>query len=354
MKMHTLNLNRVIFDLFVLWALATIVLSAPAPAPHPWKRHRADVRGLSRPINGPPLSPPTRGDQRRAESDSRTTPPSSLPPSGSPSRPGAAPDLGRLTPSDSSRRTRRHRRSRYRGCRGGVSWARHGDRQPNDLLIGQLNIQSLKPKLADLRHDLSELHRFDVLALCETWTTPSVPTRLLQVDGYKLCRVDWPSHSMLPYGHGVAILTRECYEVEKLPTPVTTATSSNLEIIWCLIRTAKRKRLLIASIYRHPTNTQQQLTADFDDLESQLQHMLITHPDVTLVIAGDLNVCLLQKPTPAATPTPAAGDNIQAPHLQHCNTDIQTGRHAAGRDHHKPARSGGQERRHEVPLRRAA
>ena len=172
--MHTLNLNRVIFDLFVLWTLATIVLSAPTPAPHLWKRHRADVRWLSRPINGSPLSPPTRRDQRRAESDSENHAAQQPAPSGSRSRPGAAPDLGRLTPSDPSRRTRRHRRSRYGGCRGGVSWARHGDRQPNDLLIGQLNIQSLKPKLADLRHDLSELHRFDVLALCETWTTPSV------------------------------------------------------------------------------------------------------------------------------------------------------------------------------------
>ena len=190
----------------------------------------------------------------------------------------------------------------------------------------------MKPKIPDLRVDLSEAHQYDVLALCETWITPNIPNRLLQIDGYKLHRVDRGKNSKLPYGHGgAALLTRDTYEVEKVPTPVTaTTTTSNLEIIWCLVRTAKMKRLLVASVYRHPTNTQQQLTADFEDLESQLQHMLATYPCTTLVIAGDLNVCLLKKPSPAATSTP--GDRLRqlvtTYGLHICNTTAPTYRTA--------------------------
>ena len=57
-----------------------------------------------------------------------------------------------------------------------------------------------------------------------------------------------------------------------------------------------RRGLLFASVYRVPKNTAEQLTADIDDLESQLQHMLAFSPGVTVVLAGDLNCCLL-KPT---------------------------------------------------------
>ena len=329
-KMDTVN--RVIFDLFLLWAIAAIVLSAPAPAPHPWKRLSDDVRSRPRAVNGSPPPPPTRGGQGRAEPDRkrRTDKPPS--PGVQLADPGAAPGLGHNQASNTNRRTRRHRRAKYRGCRGGVSWARHGDRRPNELLIGQLNIQSMKPKLADLRLDLSEFHHFDILALCETWITPNIPDRLLQIDGFKLHRADRAKHNKLPYGHGgVAILVRDTLEVERVPTPVTTAASSNLEIILCLVRTGKFKRVLIASVYRHPTNTQQQLTADFDDLEGQLQHMLTVHPDSTLMIAGDLNVCLLRKPTPPATSTP--GDRLRllvsTYGLHICNTTTPTYRPAA-------------------------
>ena len=214
--MHLLNNNmrRVILELCVLWAFVIIVLNAAAPAPHPWRRPRAGAGCRLRARSGSP--PPARGVQSQPEphAESRHTVSSQ----GSlPAAPGAAPD-----------RRRRHRRAKYRGCRGGVSWARHGDRQPNDLLIGQLNIQSLKPKLADLRLDLSEVHQFDILALCESWLTPNVPNRLLQISGYKLCRVDRPAQSKLPHGYGgVALLVRDCYDMEKVSRPATMTTASS-------------------------------------------------------------------------------------------------------------------------------
>ena len=77
--------------------------------------------------------------------------------------------------------------------------------------------------------------------------------------------------------------------------------------------------------------TRQQLTADFDDLEGQLQHMLASYPDTTLVIAGDLNSCLLRKPSRTATGAP--GDMLRqlvsTYGLHICNTTAPTYRPAA-------------------------
>ena len=57
---------------------------------------------------------------------------------------------------------------RRRGRRGGVQWRRHGDIGDQHLLIGQLNVQSLLPKLPDIRVDVDDRFSFDVFILSET------------------------------------------------------------------------------------------------------------------------------------------------------------------------------------------
>ena len=61
-------------------------------------------------------------------------------------------------------------------------------------------IQSLKPKLPELRIDLCEVHRLDLLALSETWLTDSIPSRHLKIDGYTLHRHDLLQTSKLMSG----------------------------------------------------------------------------------------------------------------------------------------------------------
>ena len=159
----------------------------------------------------------------------------------------------------------------------------------------RVNIQSFKPKIHDLRNDINEVYSFNILALCETWLTPSVPDRLIGVSGYKLYRRDRPSDSGLPKGKGgVAVLVRDNLACELLPTPVTGVAGSNLEIVWVLVRTSRHGAVLVASAYRVPQNTVRQLNTDLDDLECQLQHMITNFPRATVIIAGDLNTCLLK------------------------------------------------------------
>ena len=64
-----------------------------------------------------------------------------------------------------------------------MDWRRHGDVSSDQLYFGHLNIQSLKPRLPDLRRDLHSTYSFDVLALAESWLTQNIPDRLLSVSG---------------------------------------------------------------------------------------------------------------------------------------------------------------------------
>ena len=89
----------------------------------------------------------------------------------------------------------------------------------------------------------------------------------------------------------MAILARESFSVTVLPTPTTTsADRSTLEVIWAKIGAKQQRQFLFASVYRHPTNTRQQVEADLDDFEMQLQHLLTQYPGVTAVIAGDFKL----------------------------------------------------------------
>ena len=95
---------------------------------------------------------------------------------------------------------RRGRRAHARGKRGG-GWRAAAS---TGLLIGTLNIQSLKPKLLELTHEANQ-SQYDLLILNETWLRPSIPNRLLTIPGYSLYRVDRPGGR--GYG-GVALLVR--------------------------------------------------------------------------------------------------------------------------------------------------
>ena len=75
---------------------------------------------------------------------------------------------------------------------------------------------------------------------------------------------------------------------------MTGVSNSNIEVLWANVYVGKFRAILFASVYRVPSNTTAQVTADLEDLECQMQHMLANSAGASLVIAGDLNCCLLK------------------------------------------------------------
>ncbi|KAF0310285.1 hypothetical protein FJT64_018689 [Amphibalanus amphitrite] len=195
------------------------------------------------------------------------------------------PEHGRLVPPSPTgptadgdpqprRRTRRGRRApsaRKRGSKGAKHRERH--QRPADsvsLVIGTLNVQSVKPKLLELS-TLLHGHNYDLMCLTETWLRPTTPNRLVVLPGYQLLRADRSDGR--GYG-GVALATRDGVSVSPIKMPAdASCPGSKLETLWTLIKPDSRRQFVLCTVYRPPRHTVADLTADFTDLQAQLQHL---------------------------------------------------------------------------------
>ena len=120
-----------------------------------------------------------------------------------PDPPPAAGAAGTSAAEERSARRRTRRGNRPGRVRSPNGWRSRDVR--SGLLIGAINIQSMKPKILEINHELSK-RRYDLLSVTETWLKPSTPNRLLSFPGYRLFRADRPDKS--GYG-GVAVLHAE-------------------------------------------------------------------------------------------------------------------------------------------------
>nr|CAI5821678.1 unnamed protein product [Callosobruchus analis] len=96
------------------------------------------------------------------------------------------------------------------------------------VIIGQLNIRSLFPKLEDLKNVfLSQPAAYSIFCITETWISPDITDSMLKVDNYKLYRAD------RRIGRGATIKLNETLEslglVQLVSSPTrNTPTSSTL------------------------------------------------------------------------------------------------------------------------------
>ena len=158
--------------------------------------------------------------------------------------------------------------------------------RPNQLYVAAINVQSLKPHLLELRQEIDR-HGYDVISLNETWLKQATHSRLVPVPGYQLFRRDRLDGR--GYG-GVAVLVRDALEVTVIDSPDRPTEGSRLESLWVRIRAGGRK-VMLCSLYRPPVQTAARVTADLDELERQVQHVLTRHSGL-IILTGDMNIDL--------------------------------------------------------------
>ena len=141
-----------------------------------------------------------------------------------------------------------------------------------DLKILHYNIQSLLPKIDELRYIVKKAN-FDCISLNETFLDTSVSDNELKIEGIFLFRKDKNSH-----GGGTAL-----YIGHKFQPEILTSLNTDVESVWISIRT-KNGDVIIGSVYRPPSvknEYYEQLVNDFDAVSS-------TGKDI--VILGDFNL----------------------------------------------------------------
>ena len=105
-----------------------------------------------------------------------------------------------------------------------------GKGQPRFQLKLELqNIQSLLPKLPDLRTEIQQSSP-DIFCVTETNLKPTIPDRILQIPGYRLFRHDRAT-GRKKSGRGVAVYISDEFHAEKI-TSSPEAGPSHLESIW--------------------------------------------------------------------------------------------------------------------------
>ena len=116
----------------------------------------------------------------------------------------------------------------------------------------------------------------------------------MPVPGYQLLRCDRADGR--GYG-GVALLVRDGLDVTVIEIPGRVIDGAKLESIWTRVGAGAR-RVAVCSLYRPPGQTVGRVTADLEELERQLQHVLTRHSG-PIVLAGDANINLASDSTAA-------------------------------------------------------
>ena len=172
------DLLRCLTVLAVVRLLSLAAVPAPVPA-HPIRAGRTGRARAPAPDQLAERVTDTRPPRPRPAAVELPVPTRPAPPPGA----TADPDRPPAAASGAHRPARRGIRSRRRGPRGGRIW-RVGERT-GQLYVAQLNIQSMKPKLLELRHDIAQ-HDYDVVVLCETWLKSTTHNRLIPVPGWRV------------------------------------------------------------------------------------------------------------------------------------------------------------------------
>ena len=268
-------MHRDILKCLVFLLVFRRLVSCAGPAPDPWRSRAWRSRAGAASDPRPACDVIDRGQ--------RVTRPRAASTLAGPADP--ADPAGAVTDSSASRGRGRRRggrgRGRRRGCRGGKVW-RAGTGN-NDLLVGHINIQSIKNKMIDLRYEV-DLHNYDAISINETWLRKAT-TGLMRIPNYTFLRAD---RTVKPLGFGgVAVLVRDSLDARIVQKPAA-VNDSKIESIWTELRVAKHKTVLFCSFYRPPTKLSSELDKDLDELENQLQSAVCRYSGLT-IFCGDFN-----------------------------------------------------------------
>ena len=160
---------------------------------------------------------------------------------------------------------------------------------PAGLEILHLNIRSLKNRahLLELRQLASE-RKSDIITISETWLNTTVTSAEIQIEGYKLHRLD----RLHKGGGGVGAYVRKDLKSSVLKE-LSSISERNFHQLWINVQCKKLKSTIICVTYRPDDSP----LSSFEEVlkPSYIQALLLDKP---ITIIGDLNCDGLKKTGP--------------------------------------------------------
>ena len=143
------------------------------------------------------------------------------------------------------------------------------------LIIAFHNIRSICNKMLDVLLAINQ-YNIDIFCLAETWLHSMFPTALLQFNGFKIHRLDRPTH-----GGGVLVLVRNSImsHIEN------TIMNGSIELIHVSITIKCSKPINIICVYKPPNAS---VISFYDSLYNFLCNIDYSH--LPVIIMGDINI----------------------------------------------------------------
>ncbi len=152
------------------------------------------------------------------------------------------------------------------------------------LKLAHLNIRSLRNTAHFLQlKELVRTNRIDVLTISETWLNTTVTNKKLEIDGYKLHRLD----RLYKKGGGVCAYVRKNIKSSVIKE-LTLIFDTSFHQLWINLQYKKTKSLLACVCYRPPDCP---LDCFENSLKPQYVHALSMRKSI--IILGDLNCNML-------------------------------------------------------------
>ena len=159
-----------------------------------------------------------------------------------------------------------------------------------------LNIRSLVKKMDQIRLMLANSH-IDVLTFSETWLKPYLNTKLVELAGYKIIRLDRGTDSgkrVKKRGGGLITYIKQKHASNLESLDALNISNEHIEAQWIYVHRPSCKNVVVCNMYRPPTGN---LSKAIAYLDNSLKSFNLSKTDIFLL--GDMNVNYKNKKSPA-------------------------------------------------------
>ena len=169
-------------------------------------------------------------------------------------------------------------------CESSIAYSVPSILSTEELKLANLNIRSLRNTAHFLQlKELVRTNRIDVFTISETWLNTTVTNKKLEIDGYKLHRLD----RLYKKGGGVCAYVRKNIKSSVIKE-LTQISDTSFHQLWINLQYMKTKSLLACVCYRPPDCP---LDCFENSLKPQYVHAVSMRKPI--IILGDLNCNML-------------------------------------------------------------
>ena len=162
--------------------------------------------------------------------------------------------------------------------------------------MAHLNVRSIIKEMDQIKLQLLN-SSIDIFTISETWLKPHLQTQLVELDGFKVYRLDRCTKTLkkgMKRGGGLLTYVHNKHSTYCEPLTALDKSDKNIEVQWVLLHRPHCKDVVTCNIYRPPNGDLQKALVYFEECISSLNMS-----KVNVFILGDMNVNYTNKSAPS-------------------------------------------------------